>query len=193
MKLPAILCVLAQWRATLAEDCDPAPSRWYQRHLTRCPRCQHARAELTRLERRLRATAPATRRTPSPQWFPRLEARLRAERLPPSRPAPTALKWLKPAAAWGVVGLVGTAAWLLLRPTPPPVTENHQVVISAPALPVLSSALEADPLTALAARLSDPLQTELDRMLTELRKVGHSFAASFLPESLPATPPSEER
>lgn len=190
MKRLPILCVVAQWCVALAADRDPARSRWYLRHLARCPHCQEVRMATAQLERHLRAAAPATRRAPSPQWLPRLKARLRAEPLSSSRPAGFPFQWLKPAWVLGGVGLLGLAAWLL-RPTPSPAPERQPVLLSTPALPALSAALERDPLTALATRLSDPLQAELDRMLTDLRKVSHSLAASFLPEGLPAALPPE--
>jgi hypothetical protein len=57
----------------------------------------------------------------------------------------------------------------------------------APALPALSAALETDPFDTLAARFEDPLQTELNHVLADLRKVGHSLAATFLPERLSLT------
>lgn len=194
MTLTALLCRCTQLRAALAGDAtDPLP-RWCQRHLARCDRCRNILAAERDLARRLRESAPRLRRAAPAHLVPRTLARLApAPRHAPARTNPVSA-WFKPAWALTALGLLGLAGWLLRAPAPPPPPKATAGLTApvppAPGLPTLSAALETDPLNALATRFNDPLQDELNRVLADLRKVGDSLAATFLPErlSLTATP-----
>lgn len=199
MTLTALLCRCTQLRAALAGDSADRLPRWCRRHLAHCDRCRNILAAERDLTRRLRESAPHLRRAAPNHLVPRTLARL----APPPRHEPARINpvsaWLKPAWALTALGLLGLAGWLLRSPAPPASPKASAGLTApalippgppAPALPALSAALETDPLDTLAARFEDPLQTELNHVLADLRKVGHSLAATFLPErlSLTATP-----
>lgn len=189
--MTAILCRCAQLRAALAGDAVDCLPRWCRRHLARCDRCRNLLAAERDLARRLRETAPRLRHAAPATLVPHTLARLAQ----PARHGPARTHSLpariKPAWALIAVGLLGVAGWLLRSPTPP-YSPNAPADLATPArttpaLPTLSAALETDPLNALATRFPDPLQDELSRVLADLRKVGDSLAATFLPERLTLT------
>lgn len=188
MNLTALLCRCTQLRAALAGDSTDRLPRWCRRHLARCDRCRNILAAEHDLARRLRESAPRLRRAAPADMVPRTLGRLApAPRHASARTNPVSA-WLKPAWALTALGLLGLAGWLLRTPAPPP-PPKATAGLTAPALPALSAALDTDPLNALATRFNDPLQDELNHVLADLRKVGHSLAAAFLPERLSLTSP----
>lgn len=195
MILVAPLCRLTQLRAALTADPEARLPRWCQSHLARCARCRELLSAERDLARRLRETAPAARRPAPAHLVARTLARITpAARQQPARPD-AAPAWFKPVGALTALCLLLLAGWFLHPPAFSPASTRSAARAEpgrlGPALPMLSAALETDPLHTLAARFEDPLQVELNFVLADLRKVSHSLAATFLPERLSLTSPPE--
>lgn len=184
MKSPVLLCRGVQVRVALARHARATPPRWCHRHLAACPRCQLDLAAEAALEDRLR-------RGPTPQFPPAppgLNTRILAALDRAARPAaPVWTKGLKPALAAAALVLLLAGGLVWSNRTRP--AAQHTVSASAPSRPALAVPTnllvpDAEQLLALTARLNDPLQQELDRMLHDLRAAGQSLAATFLPEAV---------
>lgn len=182
MKPPVLLCRGVQLRVALARHTRATPPRWCRRHLAACPRCQLELAAEAALEDRLRR-GPALQLPPAPAG---LNTRILAALDRMARPAaPVWTTGWKPAlAAAALVLLLAGGLFWSNRPRP---AAQHTVSAPAPsrfalAVPTNLVVPDAEQLLALTARLNDPLQQELDRVLHDLRAAGQSLAATFLPD-----------
>jgi hypothetical protein len=81
--------------------------------------------------------------------------------------------------------MAGSLVWQN-RPRPVARLTANAPAAPRPALAVPTNLVvpDAEQLLALTARLNDPLQQELDRVLNDLRAAGQSLAASFLPDTV---------
>ncbi len=185
MKPPVLLCRCVQLRAALARQARGTPPRWCRRHLAACPRCQLELAAETALEDRLRR-GPAPQLPPAPVGLnARILAALDRASRPPA-PVRAGGGWKPALAAAALVVLAAGGLIWSNRSRPAP---QHAASTPAPPRPVLTVPTnlvvpDAEQLLALTARLNDPLQQELDRVLNDLRTAGQSLAATFLPDTI---------
>jgi hypothetical protein len=175
------LCSLHRKTISWAADSHAQAPRWVKPHLLSCPECRRFQEEELRLSARLRADAEAG----LPEFPPVLHARilfaLRTKRAQRAQRVP-GFRWIE-AALIPALGVLAIAAYCVWKPA-----GNHQ---SPPALTAPSAGASAwrplipqsDPsqLLAWTGKLDQPLQSELDFVVSDAKTALQSLAENFLP------------
>ena len=171
----------ASW---MLDSTAPAPS-WIQRHLADCPDCAHFHREQDQLISTLRATASAQLADPPPFLRGKILSTLRAEA---RRPVPQfhALRWVR-AMIIPALGVVLFMAYVVRKP------DNTSSLPSSGSPPIRSftEAVEkiipkadASQLLSWTEQVDQPLETELDSVMTDAKSAVQGFAMNFLPDQM---------
>lgn len=170
-------CTIHQWLWSRARDAGrPAPAA-SGRHLARCAACREALAATERLDGALRAgRAPSA---PPAGFEVRVMAAVRATSAAEGRPArPPASAWRRPAwAAAAACALVAVAYWGRIR-------IETRAVAQAEARAAMSATVAASDWIAAwsataPARLTSPMQAEVDNLLDDARRAATVLLAGL--------------
>lgn len=166
-------------------DANAAPPRGTLRHLRHCSSCSAFWETQARIVRDLVTGAEYRRLQSSPGLEHRIIKELRRE---PERISMAARRFPsgRPVAAAAACLLLGAFLWLQNRPVPnPPVTRNHPgSETSAADLESLFELPKGSQLSELSRKLNWPLDTEMQRVVTDAKFAMTYLADNVLPEPL---------
>jgi len=155
----------------------PAPA---ERHLRECPACRRRFEAEAAVARQLSAGAGSQRRTPSPFLHAKIMSAV-ARSQPDARRVPWPGRRVS-SVALGVACLL--LAVMALWRNPPPIQALHPLTPSLTNIAVALSLPRHDEVTAWTAKLQDPLETELDLVISDTTNALNALADNFLPENV---------
>ena len=156
----------------------PAPAR---RHVQECPACRRRFEAEMAVARQLSAGAGSQRRTPSPFLHAKIMSAV-ARSQPDARRVP----WLRRRAlslALGAACMV-VAALAFWRNSPPIQAYHPSMPPSLTNIVVALSLPRHEEVRAWTAKLHDPLETELDLVISDTTNALNALADNFLPENV---------
>ena len=174
------LCWLCRQAISWAADSHAQVPRWVKPHLLACPDCRGFQEGEMRLSARLRADAGAD----VPEFPAVLHARilfgLRTKSAKPAQRVP-AFRWIEAVLipALGVLVMAAYCVWKQGGSHEPP----SRLVVSpgANALQTLIPRSDPSQLLAWTGKLDQPLQSELDFVVSDAKTALQSLAENFLP------------
>jgi hypothetical protein len=177
------LCWLYRKAISWAADSQAQVPRWVKPHLLACPDCRRFQQGEMSLSTRLTADAKAHVAEFPPVLHARIMSTLRTEAAKPAQRV-LALRWIE-AALIPALGALMIAAYCVSKPGGS--HESPSYLAASPGASALQTLIpqspQSDPsqLLAWTGKLDQPLQSELDFVVSDAKTALQSLAENFLP------------